>query len=253
MRECLNNYLYSSVHYYNYNGDGWDVTQYPIARFVSEYGFQSMPSMYTWISATENQSDLELDSPFMKHRQHLNNGWNFMREQISQNFEIPLSSNSARDLMDFVYLSQITQAVAIRVQTESYRQMKSLLNERGEGMTMGALYWQLNDVWQAPSWSSIGNKLILICWRWFRHEYSSEFPQILRDAGKCFTIMPRNFSLLWSWRHVLMRTASLKYILCPICFKIWQIWVPLLFFTSGKVQGLFILFDWKMWLWLVAI
>lgn len=79
-----------------------------------------------------------------------------MRLLISYNFVIPQSNNSIRDFASYIYLSQINQAVSMRVQTEAYRQTKSEVNSIGEGMTMGALYWQLNDVWQAPSWSSIG-------------------------------------------------------------------------------------------------
>lgn len=45
---------------------------------------------------------------------------------------------------------QITQAMAIKTETEFYRQSQT------DWYTMGALYWQLNDVWQAPSWSGIG-------------------------------------------------------------------------------------------------
>ncbi|XP_058792427.1 beta-mannosidase [Phymastichus coffea] len=147
--------LYGDVHYYNYLKNGWDINQYPITRFASEYGFQGLPSIWTLMSATKNASDLALNSTFMKHRQHLPLGYNFMKLLISKNFNIPKSDNQLKDIIDYIYLSQVTQAVSMRIQTESYRQMKSLFNNIGEGMTMGALYWQLNDVWQAPSWSSI--------------------------------------------------------------------------------------------------
>lgn len=80
---------------------------------------------------------------------------------ISKNFIVPQNNNSITELMDYIYLSQVTQAVSMRIQTELYRQMKSSFNDLGEGMTMGALYWQLNDVWQAPSWSSIGKNIRL--------------------------------------------------------------------------------------------
>lgn len=44
----------------------------------------------------------------------------------------------------------------MKKQTEWYRKHRTTLLKDGRGLTMGALYWQLNDVWQAPTWSSIG-------------------------------------------------------------------------------------------------
>ncbi|XP_014205962.1 beta-mannosidase [Copidosoma floridanum] len=146
---------YGDVHYYNYLRDPWDINQYPVTRFASEYGFQALPSIWTLMSAIEHPNDLQCESSFMEHRQHLPSGTNFMKLLISKNLDIPGSNNSLVRLMDYVYLSQVTQAVAVRIETELYRQMRSSFNTKNEGMTMGALYWQLNDVWQAPSWSSI--------------------------------------------------------------------------------------------------
>lgn len=48
------------------------------------------------------------------------------------------------------------QALSTKVETEYYRSLQSSLNSAGQGKTMGALYWQLNDVWLAPTWSGIG-------------------------------------------------------------------------------------------------
>lgn len=53
--------------------------------------------------------------------------------------------------------AQVMQAQCVKAQTEFYRRSRTELID-GKGHTMGALYWQLNDIWQAPSWSSIGTK-----------------------------------------------------------------------------------------------
>ena len=49
------------------------------------------------------------------------------------------------------------QGLCYKSQTEFYRRAR---NEtiNGAGHTMGALYWQLNDIWQAPTWSSLGKR-----------------------------------------------------------------------------------------------
>ncbi|KAL0104054.1 hypothetical protein PUN28_017032 [Cardiocondyla obscurior] len=163
--------LYGDVHYYNYIRNGWDITQYPRTRFCSEYGFQSWPSIYTIATAIESAKDLHMNSDFVKHRQHQPFGNQYMLLLILHNFKIPQSNDSIRDFENYIYLSQINQAVSMKIQTEAYRQAKSEVNSVGEGMTMGALYWQLNDVWQAPSWSSID-----IDGRWkMLHYYAKDF------------------------------------------------------------------------------
>ncbi|XP_014609878.1 PREDICTED: beta-mannosidase-like [Polistes canadensis] len=163
--------FYGDVHYYNYLINGWDINQYPRSRFMSEYGFQSFPSIFTISKIINNINDLHTKSNIMNHRQHLPFGTEFMNLLISKNFLIPKSNDTIRDFTDFIYLSQINQAVSVKIQTESYRQARSELNTLGEGFTMGALYWQLNDVWQAPSWSSIeyGGR-----WKML-HYYATEF------------------------------------------------------------------------------
>lgn len=64
-------------------------------------------------------------------------------------------SNEVSRAVKIVLVVQVMQAQCVKTQTEFYRRSQSEIID-GSGRTMGALYWQLNDVWQAPSWSSIG-------------------------------------------------------------------------------------------------
>lgn len=142
--------LYGDVHFYIYLADLWNSEIYPMTRFASEYGIQSLPSLESFTPVTLPQ-DLVIDSAFMLHRQHHLSGYKEMNFEIQQNLPLALKS----DIDRFIYLSQVNQAVAIKTETERYRRARNTLYSTGEGLTMGALYWQLNDVWQAPSWSSI--------------------------------------------------------------------------------------------------
>jgi len=58
-------------------------------------------------------------------------------------------------LGDLIYLSQVTQAMAIKTETEFYRRNRQIDPNTGNGFTMGTIFWQFNDLWQAPTWSSI--------------------------------------------------------------------------------------------------
>ncbi|XP_074102182.1 beta-mannosidase-like isoform X2 [Cotesia typhae] len=147
--------FYGDIHHYNYLANGWDINIYPRPRFSSEYGFQSLPSIYGLKTVVNNLKDLTINSQFLQHRQHLPGGCEFMKSLITKNLKLPETTDALNYFDNYIYLSQINQAQSVKVQTESYRQAKSYIYDSGEGNTMGALYWQLNDVWPAPSWSSI--------------------------------------------------------------------------------------------------
>ena len=165
--------LYGDVHYYNYTANCWDTTVFPKPRFASEYGYQSYPS-YETLEKISLEDDLTWDSILMIYRQHHQDGNQQIENMISQNYMLPRSTDKRLYFKKMIYLSQIVQAVCITKETEHYRSLRGrLVREKSNtyhvqgkmskesrddtmvGHTMGAMYWQLNDVWQAPSWSSI--------------------------------------------------------------------------------------------------
>uniref|UniRef100_A0A671PDQ8 Beta-mannosidase n=1 Tax=Sinocyclocheilus anshuiensis TaxID=1608454 RepID=A0A671PDQ8_9TELE len=129
---------FGDTHYYSYYKDCWDWTAFPRTRFASEYGFQSWPSLST-ISKVSVSSDWDFSSNFSAHRQHHEDG---NQQMLKQRYR------------DTIYITQVMQAQCVKAQTEFYRRSRSDIVE-GKGHTMGTLYWQLNDIWQGPSWSSV--------------------------------------------------------------------------------------------------
>ncbi|XP_077671208.1 beta-mannosidase isoform X2 [Eretmochelys imbricata] len=144
---------YGDTHFYDYFSDCWNWTVYPKTRFASEYGFQSWPSFSTLekVSSTE---DWSYTSHFSLHRQHHAAGNDQMLHQAGLHFKLPQNTDPLKRFKDTIYLTQVMQAQCIKAETEFYRRSRSEITN-GEGHTMGSLYWQLNDIWQAPSWASL--------------------------------------------------------------------------------------------------
>lgn len=146
---------FGDIHFYIVDHNGWRPENYHQPRFSSEYGFQSFPS--GWKDVKRSDDNL---TQLIFHRQHHPLHHGPIKFMIEDNLRVDF--DELDDWSDKIYLSQVSQAVAIKTETEVYR------SGRGGFMnTMGALYWQLNDVWVAPSWSSIefnGNFKILHHW-----------------------------------------------------------------------------------------
>ncbi|KAF9088765.1 hypothetical protein BGX29_000111 [Mortierella sp. GBA35] len=82
--------LYGDVHFYDYKHNGLHVEYYPKARFVSEYGAQSMPSFRAWKKVSSSK-DWHPLSKLSIHRNHHGNGQQEMLQQIEFQFQLPSS------------------------------------------------------------------------------------------------------------------------------------------------------------------
>lgn len=109
-------------------------------RFLSEFGLESLPSMKA-ISTFANKKDYDLASDaFMSHQKCVG-GNQKMLFYLTEKFDLPKSFE------DLPYLTGIVQAECIKSATEHFRNNKGRCN--------GSIFWQYNDVWNAPSWSSV--------------------------------------------------------------------------------------------------
>lgn len=109
-------------------------------RYLSEFGFQSFPDEKT-VNSFTLPSDRNVFSRVMEMHQRNSGANGKIISYLAQTYRYP------NDLGSFIYASQLLQAEAMRFAVEHMR--------RNRGRCMGALYWQLNDIWPVASWSSI--------------------------------------------------------------------------------------------------
>ncbi|HRH66796.1 MAG TPA: glycoside hydrolase family 2 protein, partial [Bacteroidia bacterium] len=110
-----------------------------IGRFVSEYGFQSLPSLST-LQAIGVNDNWSIADPVLQTHQKNTRGFETISEYMKRDYPEPVTSSR------YLYFSQLLQADALQAAIEAHR--------RARPVCMGTLYWQLNDCWPGISWSS---------------------------------------------------------------------------------------------------
>lgn len=130
------------VHYWDVWHGGRPITEFRkfYFRYLSEFGFQSFPSLKTVETFTEPE-DRNIFSYVMEKHQRNNSANGKMMTYMEQTFLYP---NNFEILL---YATQLLQAEAMRYGVEHFR--------RNRGRCMGSVIWQLNDCWPVASWAMI--------------------------------------------------------------------------------------------------
>ena len=129
-------------HYWDVWHGGKPITEYRkfFFRYLSEFGFNSMPDLKT-IESFTTPEDRNFFSYVMEKHQRCVNGNGTIMRYLQQSYQLP--STFERQ----VYASQMLQAEAMRYGVEHLR--------ANRGRCMGAIIWQFNDIWPCASWAMI--------------------------------------------------------------------------------------------------
>jgi len=156
--------VYGESDYYNYDPSYLgNTSSYPIARFSNEFGFHSMPSIQSWRQQIA-ESDLQFNSSVIMLRNQHNpagglNISNFANSAVGQGqmtiaieewLPVPNKTDAAANFTAWCHATQIFQAEFYTSQIEFYRRGSGLPNRN-----LGCLYWQLEDIWVAPTWAGV--------------------------------------------------------------------------------------------------
>ncbi len=131
------------VHYWSVWHDNKPFTEYRkhFFRYLSEFGFQSLPSLKTLESVITDKKELNLFSYSMEKHQRNKSANSKIMQYMQATFRYPT------DFDTLVYASQLLSGEAVKYGVEHFR--------RNRGRCMGTLYWQINDCWPVISWASI--------------------------------------------------------------------------------------------------
>ena len=155
--------LQGDSHYWGvwWGMEPFEIYEKKVGRFMSEYGFQGMPSLETFKTFAIDE-DLNLNSEAVKNHQKHPTGYQTIQSYMERDYKVPATFE------DYSYVSQLLQAEGMKTAIEVHR--------RAKPNCMGTLYWQLNDCWPVTSWSSVdyyGN------WKAFHYQAKRSFENLL--------------------------------------------------------------------------
>jgi beta-mannosidase len=158
----------------------FEVYKQKTGRFVSEYGFQSMPAISTFKTIGLDPEKFLLDSTILQAHQKHPAGYQTIRTYMERDYKVPSKFE------DYIYVSQLLQARGMKTAIEAHRRKKPYC--------MGTLYWQFNDCWPVTSWSSTdyyGN------WKASQYEVKRDYKDIIisvdeqKDSCEVYIISDR--------------------------------------------------------------
>ncbi|KAJ9475073.1 Beta-mannosidase [Pseudozyma hubeiensis] len=160
--------LHGTGEHYGYDAQkAFDINTYPRSRFMVEFGMFSLPSIYTLDRVLAplgiNDEVYSINSSVLRaHLKHppagnltypfaADVGQRELLSAISTYFPVPSTSLAPRqELHQYTLSSQLYQAIFVSNQISVYRRQAGR-RERNRGVVV----WQLNDIWEGTSWSSI--------------------------------------------------------------------------------------------------
>ncbi len=139
-------------------------------RFVAEFGFQGPPTWATLTRAVHDQP-LRPDSPGVLLHQKAEDGNGKLARGLAAHLPPPGS------FVDWHWATSLNQARALTLGVEYFRSLTPLC--------MGAVVWQLNDVWPVISWSIVdGDGRCKPAWYALRRAFRDRLLTIQpRDGG----------------------------------------------------------------------
>jgi beta-mannosidase len=146
----------------------FEMYQKKVGRFMSEYGFQSMPDSKTF-HAFAKSDELHFDSETVKTHQKHPTGYKTINEYMARDFKVPTNFE------DYSYVSQLLQAEGMKIAIEAHRT---------DPKCMGTLFWQANDCWPVTSWSSVD---YYGRWKAFQYQAKRSFEKVLISVKETTT------------------------------------------------------------------
>jgi beta-mannosidase len=236
-------YLEGDVHYWGvwWGNEPFSAYETHVGRFVSEYGFQSCPSIHTFEEMGADVSNWLNDSVIRQHQKHPT-GYQTISNYMQRDYGVDSLSGEY-----YIYFSQVLQRDAMRTAVEAHR--------RAMPYCMGSLFWQYNDCWPVTSWSVedyYGRKKM--AWHELKRLYAPLMTSVWSNSDSVFVSIiseyesPISGELVFEWNDFRGKSLyeKIKRIELPvtsseICFRISKTELQkLLPLNEGYVRAQFI-------------